>query len=452
MSVEPLVHPLQIGRSTLLALHARSPERYPVLLESAATGEPLGRFDVLFAFPGARLTLDATGELRDENTSLTQSDSFLNALDAWWRRERASVSTPLPFHGGWLVYLSYELAGFIEPSLQLPRPRHGPIAQAVRVPAAIVIEHASGRAWIIAEAGHGALIPQIEWDINATTAPEHFAGALLIGAVQEDAPRMYVESVRRALEYIAAGDVYQANLSRAWRAQVAPGVQSHHIYERLRRTNPAPFGALAQLDGLCIISSSPERLVEVREGSISTRPIAGTRPRGEDELSDESLARELRAHPKEQAEHVMLIDLERNDLGRICEAGSVEVDEFMALESYAHVHHIVSNVRGRLRQDITPGQIIAAVFPGGTITGCPKIRCMQIIGELEGEARGAYTGSLGYLNRDGSMDLNILIRSLELRADSLVLRAGAGIVADSIPERELEETRAKARGVLRALS
>ena len=190
----------------------------------------------------------------------------------------------------------------------------------------------------------------------------------------------------------------------------------------------------------------------MRDGGISTRPIAGTRPRGEDERSDQGLARELRAHPKEQAEHVMLIDLERNDLGRICEPGSVEVDEFMVLESYAHVHHIVSNVRGRLRSDISPGQVIAAVFPGGTITGCPKVRCMQIIGELEGEARGAYTGSLGYLNRDGSMDLNILIRSMEFRADSLVLRAGAGIVADSIPERELEETRAKARGVLRALS
>ena len=148
----------------------------------------------------------------------------------------------------------------------------------------------------------------------------------------------------------------------------------------------------------------------------------------------------------------MLIDLERNDLGRVCEAGSVHVDEFMTIESYAHVHHIVSNVRGRLRADVTPGEVLAAVFPGGTITGCPKVRCMEIIAELEGTPRGAYTGSLGYLNRDGSMDMNILIRSLEVRGRELTLRAGAGIVADSIPERELEETRAKARGVLRALA
>jgi anthranilate synthase component 1 len=147
----------------------------------------------------------------------------------------------------------------------------------------------------------------------------------------------------------------------------------------------------------------------------------------------------------------MLIDLERNDLGRICEAGTVHVDEFMIIESYAHVHHIVSNVRGRLAKGVTPGAVLAAVFPGGTITGCPKVRCMEIIAALEGTPRGAYTGSLGYLNRDGSMDMNILIRSLEIHGEQLSLRAGAGIVADSNPARELEEARAKARGVLRAL-
>jgi anthranilate synthase component 1 len=190
----------------------------------------------------------------------------------------------------------------------------------------------------------------------------------------------------------------------------------------------------------------------VHDRWIQTRPIAGTRPRGRDASSDQDLARELHGHPKERAEHVMLIDLERNDLGRVCEAGSVHVDEFMTIESYAHVHHIVSNIRGRLRADVTPGQALAAVFPGGTITGCPKVRCMEIIAELERAPRGAYTGSLGYLNTDGSMDFNILIRSLEIRGRQVSLRAGAGIVADSIPDRELDESRTKARGVLRALS
>lgn len=188
----------------------------------------------------------------------------------------------------------------------------------------------------------------------------------------------------------------------------------------------------------------------MRGDAVQTRPIAGTRPRlpGDDEPAR---IRELVGHPKERAEHVMLIDLERNDLSRVCRPGSVRVDELMAVESYAHVHHIVSNVSGRLRPQATPGQIIAAVFPGGTITGCPKVRCMEIIAELEGGGRGPYTGALGYVNRNGDMDLNILIRSLWLQGDTLQLRAGAGIVFDSEPAHELQETRAKARGLLRAL-
>jgi anthranilate synthase component 1 len=161
--------------------------------------------------------------------------------------------------------------------------------------------------------------------------------------------------------------------------------------------------------------------------------------------------RELVGHPKERAEHVMLIDLERNDLGRVCTPGSIEVDELMGVESYAHVHHIVSNVRGRLRADATPGDVIRAVFPGGTITGCPKVRCMEIIAELEGVGRGAYTGSLGYLDRSGDLDLNILIRTFSIGSGLVRFRGGAGIVSDSIAERELDETRAKARGLLRAL-
>jgi anthranilate synthase component 1 len=190
--------------------------------------------------------------------------------------------------------------------------------------------------------------------------------------------------------------------------------------------------------------------VRVSGELIETRPIAGTRGRRGTPDADQPERQELLANPKERAEHVMLIDLERNDLGRICEAGSVEVNEFMVTESYPNLHHIVSNVRGRRRSGVTPGQTLRAVFPGGTITGCPKYRCMQIIAELEGGPRGAYTGSLGYLNRDGDMDFNILIRTATLRGGELSFRAGAGIVADSDWQRELAETRAKARGMLRA--
>jgi anthranilate synthase component 1 len=205
-------------------------------------------------------------------------------------------------------------------------------------------------------------------------------------------------------------------------------------------------------DGVSIVSSSPERLLRVRDGCIATRPIAGTRPRSDDREYDRRLLDELLRDPKERAEHVMLIDLERNDLGRICEPGSVQVSEMMIVESYAHVHHIVSNVQGRVQATITPGAAIRAVFPGGTITGCPKVRCMQIISELEAVPRGAYTGSFGYLNRDGNMDLNILIRTMVVRNDEVRWRAGSGIVADSDPDAELRETRAKAKGLLRAIA
>jgi anthranilate synthase component 1 len=275
---------------------------------------------------------------------------------------------------------------------------------------------------------------------------------LQITRIDEESPDVFLASVKRTLEYIRAGDVFQVNLSRPWEATLSRPCAPATLYERLRRANPAPFAGLVTLrEGSAIISSSPERLVKVSGGRIYTRPIAGTYPRSDEPERDARWSRDLLRHPKERAEHVMLIDLERNDLGRVCRTGSVTVDEFMVLESYRHVHHIVSAVSGVLREDVTPAQVIRAVFPGGTITGCPKVRCMEIIAELEGNPRAAYTGSIGYINRDGSMDLNILIRTIVQLDARLSLRAGAGIVADSRPRRELEETRAKAKGMLRAL-
>ena len=451
-----VVRPVQVAPSTLLALHARRPDRYPALFESAAAGNVRGQHDILFAFPGERLTLHAHGRLVDARGESSQ-EYFLDALDRWWQQtapREAHDASSLPFTGGWLVYLGYELAAQIEPSLKLHDDASGPVAQAIRMPAAIIRDHASGEAWLLAESDSAHLLDVMERDLAENPElPAYSAGvSLLAGAVVEDPPEHYLHAVERALEYIAAGDIYQANLSRAWRAPLAATTLPHHVYQRLRHTNPGPFSGLVLIDDMAIVSSSPERLASVRDGIIETRPIAGTRPRGIDADSDGALARELHANAKERAEHVMLIDLERNDVGRVCEAGSVEVNEFMTIESYAHVHHIVSNVRGRLRSDVTPGQALAAVFPGGTITGCPKVRCMEIIAELEGTARGAYTGSLGYLNRDGSMDFNILIRTLQMANGTIALRAGAGIVADSIAGNELAESRAKARGVLRALA
>ncbi len=438
------------GRRDLLAIAAAQPHRYPALLESAVQGSSRARYDILFAFSGRELRLDRDGCVRGASGRVL-GISFLDALDAAWRAERMDRSEhPLPFRGGWLIYLGYELAAEIEPKLRLPQsaPTAMPIALALRCPAAIIVDHVRGSTWLVAEEGHEHRLDTMAVDAASASAPVRTSR--IATRVDEDAPRNFIENIARVHEYLRAGDVFQVNLSREWRVQCDEEPSPSAVHAALRAANPAPFAGLMQHRGWAIASSSPERLVEVRGDLIQTRPIAGTLPRRSDD-DEAARVRELIGHPKERAEHVMLIDLERNDLGRVCRPGSVEVDELMSVESYAHVHHIVSNVRGRLRADATPGQVVRAVFPGGTITGCPKVRCMEIIAQLEGVTRGAYTGSLGYLNRDGDLDLNILIRTLTIEGASIRFRAGAGIVADSVAERELDETRAKARGLLRAL-
>ncbi|HET6805678.1 MAG TPA: aminodeoxychorismate synthase component I [Frateuria sp.] len=450
------------GRRDLLAPAAAFADRYPCLLESVVRGSAQARYDILFAFPREKLELLADGRLC--RTALQggvpvvlpangprqepQAGGFLAALDAAWQAERIPGSDDgLPFHGGWVLLLTYELAGEIEPRLRLTPGEGLPAALALRCPAAIIVDHAADRTWLVAEAGQVALLDAMEADLDTPTALPPLAPP---SAIEEDAPSRFLGGVARVHEHLQAGDIFQANLSRAWRAHYPQPPAPAALYGALRTANPAPFAGLLQQPGWAVASSSPERLVEVRDGIAQTRPIAGTRPRvaGDD---DAARIRELTAHPKERAEHVMLIDLERNDLGRVCVPGTVVVDELMAVESYAHVHHIVSNVRGCLREGVTPGQVIAATFPGGTITGCPKVRCMEIIAAIEDAPRGAYTGALGYLDLSGELDLNILIRTLSQVGCEVSFRAGAGIVADSIAERELDETRAKARGLLRAL-
>ncbi len=437
------------GPGHLRQLHREHPSRYPFLLQSTSNSGSLGRFDILFAFPGHTLELAQSGELRGPEA--LPGLSFLDALDRWWSTERApSERAPLPFCGGWFVYLGYELAGEIEPALQLLPDPVLPKAFAVRCPTALVFDHEQGACHLVSESLEYQDRLQLQKDVEAVRKQRRLPNKI-IKSVHEEEPHLYTDAVMKAQDYISAGDIYQANLSRQWSATVSRQVSGSDIYASLCHTSPAPFAGIARWQGVEIISSSPERLLSIRDGMAATRPIAGTRPRSENDARDSTLSAELFSHPKELAEHVMLIDLERNDLGRVCDAGSVEVDEMMVLESYSHVHHIVSNVKGRLRDDVKPGQAIAAVFPGGTITGCPKVRCMQIIAELEQGPRGAYTGSFGYLNRDGSLDLNILIRTIVKQGNELTIRAGAGIVADSDPDAELEETRAKAKGMLKAL-
>jgi anthranilate synthase component I len=443
-----VIHRTFAGRRDLLAPAAAFPERYPALLESVTQGSAHARYDILFAFPQHSFALGADGGVRDDQGK-TRPGRFLDVLDGAWKAERLlhGEDDGLPFHGGWVLLLAYELAAEIEPSLRLRNSPYLPVALAVRCPAAVIVDHVHERTVLVAEAGHEALLDAMAADLEAVP---QIPSLTMPTAIEEDDPSLFLEGVARVHEHLHAGDVFQANLSRAWRAQFADAPTAASLYSALRRANPAPFAGLLQQKDWAVVSSSPERLVEVRRGMAQTRPIAGTRPRlaGDDDLAR---IRELTAHPKERAEHVMLIDLERNDLGRVCRPGTVEVNELMVVESYAHVHHIVSNVRGRLRDGVTPGQVIAATFPGGTITGCPKVRCMEIIAALENAPRGAYTGALGYLDRNGDLDLNILIRTLTLHGREVSLRAGAGIVADSVAAKELDETRAKARGMLRAL-
>ncbi len=418
-------------------------------MDSAAEG-PLSRSSILAAMPRAALWLDAGGTLHTEGVTLPAT-GFLDALEQWWLAERTVWEPGTPtFAGGWTIFLGYELAREIESRLVLPAASLPWQAFALRTPCAVVHDLAADRVFAIAEAEAAPLLDQIAADAEALAREESRApGRVHVESVVEEPPQAHLDRVIRAQEYIRAGDIYQANLSRPWRIRLAEDAHAASIYEVLCAANPAPFAALAQWRGASILSSSPERLARISgQRRIDTRPIAGTRPRSRNPHSDTAEMTELAAHPKERAEHVMLIDLERNDLGRVCEAGTVRVDEFMTIESYAHVHHIVSNVSGRLREDVTPIGALRAVFPGGTITGCPKVRCMEIIAELEGTGRGAYTGSIGFLGRDGTMDSNILIRTMTLMGRQVDLRAGGGVVADSIPERELEETRAKARGLL----
>ena len=435
----------------LLRLQSAAPASFPLLLESVAGGNALSRWDLLLASDGSGLCLEAVdGPVRRLQGGEAGGD-FLTALDADFLAEPVPAPAPgLPFRGGWALFLAYELAGQVEPSLRLPAaPCPLPVALALRCPAAVLRDRRDGRCLAVAEPGAEALLEHIV-ALASGPLPGVAAMSPAPAGIEEDPPERFLAGIERIHDYLRAGDVFQVNLSRAWRARFDEAPDPAGLYASLRRANPAPFAGLLRIGDAALLSSSPERLVSVRGRRADTRPIAGTRPRfpGDDEAER---IRELVGHPKERAEHVMLIDLERNDLGRVCRPGSVRVDELMVVETYEHVHHIVSNVTGELREGVTPGQVVRAVFPGGTITGAPKVRCMQIIAELEGEGRGPYTGAFGYLDRSGDLDLNILIRSAWLHGRELQLRTGAGIVVDSIAERELDETRAKARGWLRAL-
>lgn len=367
--------------------------------------------------------------------------------------EERAIAQPseTPFPGGFFGYFGYDFARQIE-NLPHLAARDLPIPQLQLdwVDLTAVYDHQRQQLTLASLTSDIELEP-LARDIIARQQESLLTSQLQLCQPPEPliTPPEFMAMVEKARDYIAAGDIYQANLSCRFDGQLRGN--STELYRRLRQLNPAPFACLLQWNDFAIISSSPERLVSLRGDLAETRPIAGTRPRGTSESEDLQLAAELLAHPKERAEHIMLLDLMRNDLGKVCRAGSVKVDELMVLERYSHVTHIVSNVCGHLKTDQTPFDLLHATFPGGTITGVPKKRCMEIIDELEPVGRGSYTGSAGYISAGGEMDLNILIRSFQRVGDHLSYQVGAGVVADSDPEREWLECLAKGEALRKVL-
>lgn len=433
----------ELPKVDLIKLHQHNPECYPFLLESRAISEKQRQYSILFTHPQESLVLRRLSDF-----------DFLAELAKKVEQNKLFSQISLPFIGGYFVYLSYELIAQIEKKLapQLIYNNNQPLAYATRINSAIIIDHHKNKTYWVDKENNQNKIKAILKDIKVINSQNRAVNSTIKADIINKERQFFTEQIVPIKAYIQAGDVFQVNLSRAWQIKLRQNYHSAQIYEALQHSNPAPFSALVSFLGFDIISSSPERLFQVKADIIQTRPIAGTRPRGLANHKDQQLQQELLSHPKERAEHIMLVDLERNDLGKICQHGTIIVDELMVLESYPAVHHIVSNIRGRLKKNAGCASIIRAIFPGGTITGCPKIRCMEIIAQLEQISREAYTGSLGYISDHGSMDFNILIRSLSRIDNTLNLRTGAGIVHDSNPEKEADETEYKAQAILKIFS
>ncbi|NEQ51670.1 MAG: anthranilate synthase component I [Leptolyngbya sp. SIO3F4] len=371
---------------------------------------------------------------------------------------KTSLAKPpddLPFIGGWLGWLGFDTAWEIEtlPSLKedtLPFP----VAYWYEPEAFAILDHQEQHLWLAASSPKdlNIMVQQLDNYIQKPFVPE---------SIQENPDvtlysnqTQFETSVHRAKDHIRAGDVFQVNLSL--RFETSTHRSPWHLYRQLHKINPSPFASYWRTPWGHVISCSPERLVQLSGQIAQTRPIAGTRPRGKTTLADQEFAKTLQSNPKEQAEHIMLVDLERNDLGRVCTWGSIQVDELMVIERYSHVMHLVSNIRGTLNSDQTAIDLIRATFPGGTITGCPKVRCMEIIEALEPLRRSLFYGSCGYLDMRGHLDLNILIRTLLLAPKNddkhtVWGQVGAGIVADSDPQQEWLESLQKAKAQLLAL-
>ena len=442
---------------------------YAFLLESVEGGEHVGRYSFLGKDPF--LVVRA----RDGRTVIERAGAVEDAPAEFGptvRTLRADFRTPdvphLPrFTGGAVGYLAYDAAEWFEPVPSARGPAEGPTADAdlatfMLFDTVLAFDHAQHRLLLIANARITA-DDDLEALYQFACARIQFLEAELERALSSGKPasggpvtltsnltkEQYEAGVRTAKEHIAAGDIYQVVLSQRFEADVS--ADPFTVYRALRHVNPSPYMYFMRMGRLAIVGSSPEMLVRVEGRRAETHPIAGTRPRGRSNEEDQRLAEELKRNEKERAEHVMLVDLGRNDLGRVCEFGSVRVPQFMALERYSHVMHLVSIVEGQLDEDTDHLDALAACFPAGTVSGAPKVRAMEIIADLEPTRRGIYAGAVGYLDFAGNLDFCITIRTVVMMNGKAYIQAGAGIVADSNPTAEYEETRDKARAVVRAL-
>jgi anthranilate synthase component 1 len=438
---------------------------YAFLLESVEGGEHVGRYSFLGKDPF--LILRARGQqtlIERAGTTTVAEKPFIDTLRELMNSFQSPFVPGLPrFTGGAVGYLAYDTAAWFESTVaRRDRSPDGDDAGFMLFDTVLAFDHVQHRILLIANARISgdedlrslyqfacAKIDFLERELDRALSLPRRSGGEPLALTSNFTQDAFEAIVRDAKEHIAAGDIYQVVLSQRFSADV--GVDPFTVYRALRHVNPSPYMFFVRMGERAIVGSSPEMLVRVEGRHAVTHPIAGTRPRGRTDEEDQRLAEELKRNEKERAEHVMLVDLGRNDLGRVCEYGTVRVPTFMALERYSHVMHLVSVVEGRLAEDRDRLDALVACFPAGTVSGAPKVRAMQIINDLEPTPRGIYAGAVGYLDFAGNLDFCIAIRTIVLDRGRASIQAGAGIVADSNPTAEYEETRDKARAMMSAL-
>ena len=433
-----------------------SHDRYCFLLDSGCDYLKLGRYSILGSEPKT-IIRSRKGMLETESDGIVgQSHGDpLKKLEDIINAGKSDYDGPLPFTGGLVGYIGYGLSPLtVGVKIKDDEKANIPDMEFGLYEDAVVCDNLEGRVWLVSccKSEEKCRSKLCELRLRLTRKSVASSGGNLgrVTSLESDyAKEKYIEAVKKVKDYIREGDIYQANISQRYSGAI--DCDGWSLYKRLRKMNPAPYAAYLRFGDTEILSSSPERFLRVHERNIETRPIKGTRPRGANKPEDERLASELLASVKDKAEHLMIVDLERNDLGKICEYGSVTVPEFEALESYETVHHMVSTVHGTLRPEVGMVDCIRACFPGGSITGAPKVRSMEIIDEIEPKGRGLYTGSIGYISLNGRVDLNIVIRTMVYTRGRVFFNVGGGVVADSDPQVEYDETIDKARALFQSL-